>query len=207
MTIAWISSDIAYHPVARFIYGWFSAATNLSHKHIIVDVNDHGIESIRDYFDGLSSVSVCNFGQGTFSSRLESLKKLNADIAIDLNGWTGGHIQRAFYERIAPIQINYLGYYATTGNPSVDYWIGDNSLFPSDTQEFSSESLVRLNRCFIAWKPAKPLPEASLPVPLYGGFEGPLLAVLTTIANYPTRHFVHGGFSSKSSQLLPGFKN
>ena len=35
-----------------------------------------------------------------------------------------------FYHRLASIQVNYLGYFATTGLPSMDYWIGDNNLFP-----------------------------------------------------------------------------
>ena len=82
-------------------------------------------------------------------------------------------MQRAFYERISPIQINYLGYYATTGNPNIDYWLGDHSLFPSDTCEFSTEKLLRLSRCFISWNPSKPLPEASSPIPEYMGDDAP----------------------------------
>ena len=53
LRIAWISSDISYHPVARFLYGWFANTQSLQHEHILVDVNDHGIESYRIHFDQL----------------------------------------------------------------------------------------------------------------------------------------------------------
>ena len=36
----------------------------------------------------------------------------------------------AFLARVAPVQVNYLGYHASTGIPNMDYWLGDSSLFP-----------------------------------------------------------------------------
>ena len=96
--------------------------------------------------------------------RINEIRDLKADIAIDLNGWTGGHFMQGFYHRLASIQVNYLGYFATTGLPSMDYWIGDNNLFPDPYLPWHTEKLIRLNRCFIAWQPPNPLDESSLPV-------------------------------------------
>ena len=52
---------------------------------------------------------------------------LGADIAIDLSGWTSNHFLAGFMARLAPIQVNYLGYFASSGLDEMDYWLGDSS--------------------------------------------------------------------------------
>ena len=66
--------------------------------------------------------------------------------------------------RLAPIQVNYLGYFASSGLDEMDYWLGDHQLFPMPMNEWSSERIFRLNRPFLAWKPVAPLPEAQVGV-------------------------------------------
>ena len=38
---------------------------------------------------------------------------------------------RVMFHRVAPVQVNYLGYFASTGNPSIDVWVGDLHCFQS----------------------------------------------------------------------------
>ena len=47
----------------------------------------------------------------------------------------------------------------------MNYWLGDHSLFPSTMTEWHSESLLRLDRCFLAWNPPPALPESQIDVP------------------------------------------
>ena len=47
----------------------------------------------------------------------------------------------------------------------MNYWIGDHFLFPDSTNEWSTEKLWRLKRCFIAWEPFDQLPEGRVSVP------------------------------------------
>uniref|UniRef100_UPI004048A875 O-linked N-acetylglucosamine transferase, SPINDLY family protein n=1 Tax=Cyanobium sp. TaxID=2164130 RepID=UPI004048A875 len=164
LTIAWISSDLSNHPVMRFLYGYFASRPTQDHRHVIVDAHDHLGESKRGLFESLPSLEVVNAGSGDYQSKLNVVRSLNADVAIDLNGWTGGHFLRGFAARVAPVQVNYLGYFATTGLEAMDWWLGDDQLFPAMTDEWHSERLFRLPRCFIAWQPQSPLPEASLDV-------------------------------------------
>ena len=63
-----------------------------------------------------------------------------------------------------PVQVNYLGYFASSGIKSMDYWLGDANLFPRSHSEWASESLWRLQRPFLAWSPHRPLPEADVSV-------------------------------------------
>ena len=164
LTVAWLSADISYHPVGRFILGLFSSIDKPKHNHILVDVNDHASESKRHWFDDLNSVSRFTPTSRSHTDRLSEIRGLKADIAIDLSGWTSGHFMRGFYSRLAQVQVSYLGYFASTGIPQMDFWLGDSSLFPSPMTEWHSESIWRLPRCFIAWNPPVVLPEANVDV-------------------------------------------
>ena len=47
----------------------------------------------------------------------------------------------------------------------MDFWLGDRTLFPNHMQEWSSENIWRLPRCFVAWQPFDELPEGRVDVP------------------------------------------
>ena len=109
-------------------------------------------------------VQTVKSSHGPLDKRIGHIRSLEADIAIDLNGWTGDNFLRGFFHRVSPVQLNYLGYFASTGIPSVDYWLGDSNIFPDPYLHWHTEKILRLPRCFIAWQPPVPRVEASLPV-------------------------------------------
>lgn len=66
------------------------------------------------------------------------------DIAIDLKGYTQETRSGIFRYRIAPIQINYLGYPGTMGADFIDYIIADPQVIPEDQRGFYTESVIYL---------------------------------------------------------------
>ena len=68
-------------------------------------------------------------------------RSLEIDIAIDLNGHTADKRTNIFINRIAPIQINFLGYPGTVG-PYMDYIIADKYLIPNQYQNFYFEKII-----------------------------------------------------------------
>ena len=56
---------------------------------------------------------------------MSAIRSLDVDVALDLSGWTSNHFLAGFMARLAPIQINYLGYFASSGLTEMDYWLGD----------------------------------------------------------------------------------
>ena len=163
LRIAWVSSDICHHPVARFLLGFFASYLSPRHQHFLVDINDYGSESFRSLFESLSSIDVFNYSSGTLSNKVDKYET-HPMLPLIFNGWTGGNLMKGFYHRLAPVQINYLGYFASTGLPSMDYWLGDSNLFPQSYPHWHSEQLLRLQRCFIAWQPPDLLVESNIPV-------------------------------------------
>ena len=165
LRIGWVSGDICHHPVARFVMGFFEAsAHSAQHQHVLVNLRDHAAESYLDRFQCYPHLQHLDASDPDPSAKVRAIRQGELDVAIDLSGWTGGHFMRGFLARLAPLQLNYLGYFASTGLPTMDAWVGDDGLFPSPMQEWHSEAIHRLNRCFIAWQPSQQLDEAHEPV-------------------------------------------
>jgi protein O-GlcNAc transferase len=55
-----------------------------------------------------------------------------------------------FSNRIAPIQISYLGYPGTSGNKNIDYIISDETIIPKSNFKFFSEKVLYLPNCYQA---------------------------------------------------------
>jgi predicted O-linked N-acetylglucosamine transferase (SPINDLY family) len=72
------------------------------------------------------------------------LRAHSIDIAVDLKGFTQHSRPEIFAQRVAPIQVNYLGYPGTTGADYMDYIIADRIVIPEEHQRFYSEKVVYL---------------------------------------------------------------
>lgn len=166
LKVAWVMGDLAPHPVSRFVYQFFAGTRHcsLAHEHILVNTFDYGKESCKEWFEDLPHFSIVDVSGYQAEKRVAAIRALEVDIAIDLSGWTSNHFLAGFMARLAPIQVNYLGYFASSGLDEMDYWLGDDHLFPSPLLEWSSEKIFRLNRPFLAWKPVAPLPEAEVSI-------------------------------------------
>ena len=64
------------------------------------------------------------------------------DIAIHRNGYTKNNRTEVFSLRIAPIQINYLGYPGTMGTNFMDYIIADQIIIPTEFRDCYSEKII-----------------------------------------------------------------
>ena len=66
------------------------------------------------------------------------------DIAIDLKGYTGQTRSDLFQYRLAPIQINYLGYPGSMGAEFMDYIIADPTIIPASERQHYFEKVIYL---------------------------------------------------------------
>lgn len=161
--IVWLSGDVCDHPVGRFLLGFFHASEGcLHHRHTLVSWAEPN--PFYGWFEELSNLNVLQMHGCSAPHLVNAVRQLRADVVVDLSGWTAKNFGNGLLARLAPLQVNYLGYFASTGNPSLDVWLGDSQLFPDPMHEWHSEALHRLSRCFIAWQPPPQLPEAQVPV-------------------------------------------
>ncbi|MDH5512215.1 MAG: hypothetical protein OEY27_03290, partial [Gammaproteobacteria bacterium] len=69
---------------------------------------------------------------------------------VDLNGFTGNDRLLVFARRVAPVQINYLGYPGTIGADYMDYIIADSTVIPPEHRAYYDEKIVYLPHSFQA---------------------------------------------------------
>ena len=147
--IGYYSADFQYHAVSLlmaelyelhnrkdfelFAFSLKKAPENDSIRSRLKPLFDHFIE-----VDEKSSLEIAQLS-----------RELEIDIAVDLGGHTENAPTGAMSYRVAPIQVNYLGYPGTMGAEYMDYIIADHTLIPPDSQQFYTEKVVYLPDTYI----------------------------------------------------------
>ncbi|OYX12301.1 MAG: hypothetical protein B7Z15_10150 [Rhizobiales bacterium 32-66-8] len=154
--LAYLSSDFRGHPVGHLI-------TQLLEEHdrtqfevtAISSGPDDGGELRKRIIGAVDRFEDCQNDLGPQVAA--RIKALDIDILVDLSGHTSGARIEALAQRPAPIQVNYLGYAATTAAPFMDYIIADEVVLPFSEERFYREQIVHLPDTYLPC-------DASLPV-------------------------------------------
>ena len=75
---------------------------------------------------------------------INTIRKLNLNIIFDIMGFTSTNRVSLFKNRIAPIQISWLGYCNTIGIKNMDYLISDANLIYENEHNLYSEKVLYL---------------------------------------------------------------
>ena len=92
--------------------------------------------SAVDYFIDIQSMST--------DAVHKCVEDKKIDIAIHRNGYTKDSKTNLFSSRLAPVQINYLGYPGTLGADFMDYIVADPIVIPEDKRQHYSEQIIYL---------------------------------------------------------------
>jgi protein O-GlcNAc transferase len=76
-------------------------------------------------------------------------------ILIDLAGHTGGNRLPVFAYKPAPVQVAWLGYFASTGVAAIDYILADNQVLPLSENHHFVETPWRLPDCYLCFTPPR----------------------------------------------------
>ena len=145
--IGYISADFNDHPVSKIMETIF-----INHDKKKFEIHAY---SLNTHEDKVTKNLKINFNSFTCIASLsikEAVAKIrseNLDIAVDLMGYTNKNMMKIFIERIAPVQINYLGFPGTTGISNMDFLIGDEFVIPKSSQKYYSEKIIRMPNSFI----------------------------------------------------------
>ena len=122
------------------------------------------------------------FHEGSPLARLndtDAAQKIHRDgihVLIDLSGHTAENRLPVFAWRPAPIQVSWLGYFASTGLSEIDYILGDPYVTPHEEADHFSEKIWQLPDTYLCFTPpdldlkVAPLPACSNGFVTFGCF-------------------------------------
>ena len=147
--IGYFSGDFHNHPVLHIMTNIFK---NHDKSNFELYAFSHGPEkksniwreNVKQYFNGFYIIN-----KMTDDEVIKLSEEINIDIGVNLSGLTQHDRTGVFFKRVAPIQINYLGYPGTIGLDTMDYIIGDKKIIPEDYKKYYTEKVEYLPECYI----------------------------------------------------------
>ena len=139
--VGYISADFRQHAIFPVSLGLVTC-----HDRNKFDVTCYSLNEKDDRYTEIFKQAATNFLNVTDMTYSELAKKIHddaIDILVDLSGHSAGNVLPVFAYKPAPIQISGLGYMATTGLKSMDYFITDEIVDPpGEHEKFFTEKLL-----------------------------------------------------------------
>lgn len=161
LRVAYLSADFRGHSVSYFFEPLAACHDSARFEMFIysgTEEADHVTRRLQAYPGQWRETRELND-----AALLELARRDQIDIVVDLSGVTIGHRMGALGKRLAPVQITYLGYPNTTGLPTMDYRIVDETTDPVGDEWQMTERPIRLPGCFICYRPPSSAPAIADP--------------------------------------------
>jgi protein O-GlcNAc transferase len=99
----------------------------------------------------------------------ELIRSHEIDILIDLAGHSKGNRLGVFARKPAPVSVSMFGYGYTTGLTAIDYFVGDETMFPEGSEHLFSEQTFPL-KPGLSYRPAEGMGEVNTLPALDNGY-------------------------------------
>ena len=143
--LAFLSSDLkSKHSVVGFLKTIIKNVNKEKFEIILfsnakINKEDETSADLKTYFDQWINIEKLNDIEA-----IDIIRKKNINIMVDLMGLSSTNRLSLFKNRLAPIQIEWLGYNNTTGLSQMDYLIADPNLIKKDEVKLYSEEILFL---------------------------------------------------------------
>ena len=176
--IGFLSPDFHEHSCAYFILPLLERVPEDTDVVLYYD-NIH-VDTFTKRFQELGTFkSVYEFDNAALE---EIIRSDHLDVLVDLAGHLGKNRLEIFGHRVAPVQVSYLGYPATTGVPTMDFRIAD-PIADLGRQEHFTEKLLYLEGSMWAYqRPAIPEKSENEPKLAAFGYFGMLSKITREVA-------------------------
>lgn len=153
LRVGLVSADFDNHPVGRFLLG------------VLTEINTEEIELIAFAVSSRADSVTVSLKQSIPQwLQVEALSDddlerailaREIDVLIDLAGHTDGNKLAVFARKPAPVQVSWLGYFATTGVDAIDYVLCDKWVLPPEDEGHFIEKPWRLPDTYLCFSPPK----------------------------------------------------
>ena len=162
LNIGFVSGDFTDHPVGYFLektllelkdkVNLFAYSTSFSETELTKIIKKYFFK--WDIIAGKRSEDIINL-----------IRNDKIDILFDLSGHTKDNILPLFENRLAPIQIAWIGYLASTGLSNMDYLISDRIICSEGNEEFFTENLWKMPNIWNCYSPPNFMTEINKSAP------------------------------------------
>jgi protein O-GlcNAc transferase len=174
LRIGLVSGDFNSHPVGYFLEGLlaqFNSSSLELYAYPTSFEEDKLTTRIKSYFSYWSPL----WGKSD-KEAAQLIHNDNIHILIDLSGHTAKNRLPVFALKPAPVQVSWLGYWASSGVPEIDYILGDPFVTPHDEAVHFIEKIWQLPESYLCFTEpdialeVMPLPALSVGTITFGCF-------------------------------------
>jgi predicted O-linked N-acetylglucosamine transferase (SPINDLY family) len=168
LRIGFVSGDLRGHPVGYFVEGLVQHLDRSRfelYAYATLPTNDELTARLQARFAGWRLIK----GEAA-EAAARAIREQGIDVLIDLSGHTGNNRLDVFPWRPAPLQLSWLGYFASTGVSGIDYVIADPVCVPSGNERQFSEGIWRLPHTRLCFTPPTDAPPVAALPALASGF-------------------------------------
>ena len=171
--LAFISADLRDHSVAFFLEPLLAGLSRDSFEITIFQLGQKDHAS-RRLFDAMGAIPErwVNLNGLDMEDIATEIRSRQIDVLIELGGHSAGNTLLALARNPAPVIATWCGYPHTTGLDDVDLRFVDSLTDPAGYESQATEALIRLDPCFLCFKPGVELLDTPLAPPpcLANGF-------------------------------------
>lgn len=160
LRVGYVSADLCQHTVGLFVKDVLKA-----HDSARVTVFTYSAGKVDDWVTTVIRNACLFLDVSTLDDAAlsQQIRKDEIDVLVDLSGHTAGSRLTMFAYRPAPVQVSWLGYFATTGLAYMDATLLDQWHVPHSIEEQFVEPIMRLplgRFCYqpVSWAPAEVAP-------------------------------------------------
>lgn len=172
LRVAFVGGDFHDHPAMMFIEPIIERLDRSAFE-VLIFSSGVSEDGVTDRIRGHASVWRSVVGK-TVVDAARLMRAERPDIAIDLSGHSAAGTLPSMHLRVAPVQVEYIGYPCTSGVGNMDYRLVDSNTDPTGFEDINVEKLLRVDPCFFCYRPPANLPGLVTPPSARGdgGFGG-----------------------------------
>jgi predicted O-linked N-acetylglucosamine transferase (SPINDLY family) len=155
LSLGFVSGDLHQHPVGHLLLpllpelGRLGVRMGLYSNGTVVDEVSRRLAELGKWAD---------IARESDEQAWARIRADAPDVLIDLAGHTGNNRLAIFAARAAPLQVSWLGYFATTGTPNMDYVLMDPWHAPQGVEAQFTERVLRMPHTRFCFRPIDAAP-------------------------------------------------
>ncbi|QKQ26452.1 tetratricopeptide repeat protein [Candidatus Reidiella endopervernicosa] len=191
LRIGYVSGDFRQHTVGLFIKALLKQHDQ-SRFEVFAYANNHEVDAVTEEIQAVTTYRP--IGHLNDEQAVTLIQQDKIDVLVDLSGHTGRSRIDLFAWRPAPVLVEFLGYFSTTGLPYFDALLTDRWHTTPQMQEHFVEPLVELEGGRFNYQPVPFAPEVSPPPCLERGY--------VTFGSFNNHTKYHAGVYARWAEIL-----